>query len=212
VSITRATTSPRRWRRIGFALLSLSCGAAAALGIVAVAAGSRVLPAFPGWEAIPGVPAPGPSIQASLTKCAHLGRLAISEQRGAWAAALYTRSYGNSSVCLSSGGGNAGGEPAPSVCTSSSLALAAVPAGQIETTGILQTCDLASRNGFSDVTFARGRVGPGVTSVTIRRMDGSLVQATVARGWFLAWWPGLTTRATAAVKLVSDKNSLATVS
>jgi hypothetical protein len=35
-----------------------------------------------------------------------------------------------------------------------------------------------------------GRVGPDVTGVTLVLADGSTVEATVANGWFAAWWPG----------------------
>jgi hypothetical protein len=35
-----------------------------------------------------------------------------------------------------------------------------------------------------------GRTGPGVTSVTLKLRDGTRVRASLANGWFLAWWPG----------------------
>jgi hypothetical protein len=39
-------------------------------------------------------------------------------------------------------------------------------------------------------TFVQGQVASGVTGVTFVRSDGSDVQATVADGSFVAWWPG----------------------
>jgi hypothetical protein len=41
-----------------------------------------------------------------------------------------------------------------------------------------------------------GRTGPGVTGVTLRLRSGTRVTASLANGWFLAWWPG-TQRGTA---------------
>lgn len=38
-------------------------------------------------------------------------------------------------------------------------------------------------------TIAIGRTGPEVTGVGLRRLDGSLVTATVSNGRFIAWWP-----------------------
>jgi hypothetical protein len=35
-----------------------------------------------------------------------------------------------------------------------------------------------------------GRTGPGVTGVALRLRDGTRVRASLANGWFLAWWPG----------------------
>jgi hypothetical protein len=35
-----------------------------------------------------------------------------------------------------------------------------------------------------------GRTGPGVTGVTLTLRDGKRVTASLANGWFIAWWPG----------------------
>ncbi len=40
---------------------------------------------------------------------------------------------------------------------------------------------------FSD---AVGRAGADVTGVSVRTADGTLVHASVAGGWWAAWWPG----------------------
>jgi hypothetical protein len=48
-----------------------------------------------------------------------------------------------------------------------------------------------------------GPIGPGVTSVTITRSDGSSIQATVKNGWYLAWWPGTERAVTARVASAS---------
>lgn len=214
-----ATAMRRQRSPLGLPLLCVAVGAALALAVVALAAGSKAAPAFPGWQAVSGYPATGSSVRALLRRCGatapggyreHLGRLVISESRGPYAAAVYTgsdRVPGNTSVCIS-GGSTADGPPA-GVCTSSSLALATIPAGRIETAGALQTCDLLGPNGLGLVTFARGRLGAGVTTVTIRRGGGGIVQATVARGWFLAWWPGSGSSAAAAVRTAAGRTRLA---
>ncbi len=35
-----------------------------------------------------------------------------------------------------------------------------------------------------------GRTGPGVIGVTLRLRNGTGVKASLANGWFIAWWPG----------------------
>ncbi len=47
-------------------------------------------------------------------------------------------------------------------------------------------------------TLIDGRVANGVTGVTLVRDDGQDVVATVADGWFVAWWPGAASPATSA--------------
>jgi hypothetical protein len=62
-------------------------------------------------------------------------------------------------------------------------------------------------NSVSDDQIALGRVGSGVTAVTLNLSDGTVVQTTVANGMYAAWWPGSTTVAT-----VSYTNSAGTYS
>jgi hypothetical protein len=47
-------------------------------------------------------------------------------------------------------------------------------------------------------TFIDGRVANGVTGVTLALDDGQSVVATVADGWFVAWWPDDTANAKSA--------------
>jgi hypothetical protein len=47
-------------------------------------------------------------------------------------------------------------------------------------------------------TFIDGRVASGVTGVTLELGDGKNVVATVADGWFVAWWPGVGSGAASA--------------
>jgi hypothetical protein len=59
------------------------------------------------------------------------------------------------------------------------------------------------------LTLVDGPTGAGVTAVTIERSDGSSVQATVANGWYLAWWPGTVTATNAEVTTASGTSTVA---
>jgi len=52
-------------------------------------------------------------------------------------------------------------------------------------------------------TLIDGRTQPGVTGVTLVRDDGQDVVATVADGWFVAWWPGSSGATSAQVTTAS---------
>jgi hypothetical protein len=64
-----------------------------------------------------------------------------------------------------------------------------VPAGHVSnvSSGSRTTPPDEGSQHFSELV---GRTGPGVTGVTLRLRDGKRVTASVAHGWFLAWWPG----------------------
>jgi hypothetical protein len=53
----------------------------------------------------------------------------------------------------------------------------------------LSTSHLTNRDGQA-YAFADGHTGDGVSAVTLILDDGTKVQASVANGWFVAWWPG----------------------
>jgi hypothetical protein len=59
------------------------------------------------------------------------------------------------------------------------------------------------------LTLVDGRTGAGVTAVTIERSDGSSVQASVANGWYLAWWPGTVTATNAKITAASGTSTAA---
>jgi hypothetical protein len=63
-------------------------------------------------------------------------------------------------------------------------------------TQVLQNHLTTSSNG--PYTFIDGRVANGVTGVTLVLDGGQNVVATVADGWFVAWWPGNETNADSA--------------
>ncbi len=100
----------------------------------------------------------------------------------------YTASvYADGATCLQGSGveisGGGGGN-----------ATADTPAGTIQLNGAGES----DSDGHA-LTMVDGRIGDGVTGVTITRSDGSSVQATVKNGWYLAWWPGSEHAVTARV-------------
>jgi hypothetical protein len=60
-----------------------------------------------------------------------------------------------------------------------------VPAGQV----VLSSTHTPARDG-QPLSFAEGHTGSNVTGTTLTLEDGTKVKATVANGWFVAWWPG----------------------
>jgi hypothetical protein len=122
----------------------------------------------------------------------------LSSSRGAHTILLFANAVGYNTCTIGpgqrtiSGGERAAGEAQPAVSAGEIL-----PLGW----GMGRTGDeQASRTGdgqpFSDVT---GRVGAGVSGVTLVLADGTRVAATIAKGWFLAWWPGTVKAVTAEV-------------
>ena len=76
-----------------------------------------------------------------------------------------------------------------------------VPAGHVAivSSGTTTTPPAEGSHHFSQVV---GRTGAGVTGVTLTLRSGTRVTASLANGWFLAWWPG-TQRGTATEVTVS---------
>ncbi len=179
-----------------------------AIGVVAAAlfvAGTVFAPpsAFGTWTATPSspnpalvasvrdgcLPPPGPDWttedRANAADLATLP-LVIVDQRGRGAVALFAerRPDGQASMmCLSAadedgqvmaggGGSSTGARETPAI-------------------GPLRLFT-AQRNGseWGTYTAYAGSVEPGVTQVTVERNSGSGVIASVANGYFLAWWPG----------------------
>lgn len=170
--------SRRRPARRVIGAVGLS-GVAAAAGAVVLLASSAA-PAFAGWTARPTAPLRG-QLAAANQACG-AGTPVLTDTRGPFTAAIYA----NGSTCVDGNGieirsDNGGGEP--------SLA-----PGTIELNGLGQS----DSDGHA-LTMVDGQVGAGVTSVTVARSDGSSVQATVANGWYLAWWPGSERAVTASV-------------
>jgi hypothetical protein len=67
-----------------------------------------------------------------------------------------------------------------------SLHAAAPPAGGVDTLGAFGE---GTTDGSSTAALAFGRVGEQVTAVDVTTVDGRVVHATVAGGYWSAWWP-----------------------
>jgi hypothetical protein len=102
-------------------------------------------------------------------------------------AANNTQSGGGASEHVVGGSSSGGGAAAGAAQSSTSvMGLGGNRAGPI---GPATQLHLATSSG-QPYTFVQGQVVPGVTGVTLVRSDHSNVQATVADGSFVAWWPG----------------------
>jgi hypothetical protein len=176
---------PRR-RRIPAlpAIGAFGVSAIAVAVVVAISLGSSAAPAFAGWSSTPTPPGAGQLAAAEQQCSANLGTPVLTDTRGPYTASIYANAT-SSHTCLQGGSlsiasGNAGPNEAD------------VSARQVQLFG----SGMENSSGQA-LTLVDGRIGAGVTSVTIHRSDGSSVQATVSGGWYLAWWPG-TARATTA--------------
>jgi hypothetical protein len=169
-------------------------GTAAAVAAL-VTVGSSVAPAFAGWKATPNAPASGQLAQAAQACGEDLGSPVLSDSRGPYTASIYAGST-TSNVCLSGNGVSMSS-------SSTSQAPASIAAGQIQSSGG------GTRDSAGDaLTLIDGRTGAGVTAVAIERGDGSSVQATVANGWYLAWWPGTVAATKAEVTTASGTSTV----
>jgi hypothetical protein len=187
-----------RHRRIGKlpALGALSATGIAAVVTAIVTLGSSAAPAFAGWKSTPTTPAPGQLAQAAQACGQHLGSPVLTDSRGPYTASIYADPT-TSNVCLSGNGVSMSSG-------STSAAPASVAPGRIELDGG-GTRDAAG----NALTLVDGRIGAGVTGVTIERSDGSSVRATVAGGWYLAWWPGTVAATRAQIATASGTSTVA---
>ncbi len=185
----------RRIRKLPAISALGATGIAAAVAAV-VTLGSSAAPAFAGWQATPTSPAPGQLAQAAQACGQALGSPVLTDSRGPYTASIYADST-TSDLCLSGNGVSMSSR-------STSAAPVSVAAGQIDLDGG-GTRDSAG----NALTLVDGRTGAGVTAVTIKRSDGSSVQATVADGWYLAWWPGTVTATNAEVTTASGTSTVA---
>ena len=198
----RAIDYHPRQRRIGTlpAIGALAATGVAASVAVVVALGSSAAPAFAGWQATPttpptGVPAP-PGHACGEASGRESGSPVLIDSRGPYTAMIRADST-TSDVCLSGNGVSMSS-------SSTSAAPVSLAAGKIELEGG-GTRDSAGHA----LTLVDGRTGAGVTAVMIERSDGSSVQATVANGWYLAWWPGTAAARKAVVRSTSGTSTVA---
>lgn len=199
-SIARLRTidyRPRR-RRVGKlpAIGAAGLAGIAAAVVAVVTLGSSAAPAFAGWRATPTNPTLAQLAQAAQACGDGLGSPVLTDSRGPYTASIYADST-TGDVCLS-------GDGVSMSSSSTSATPAKVQDGQIQLDGG------GTRDSAGDaLTLVDGRTGAGVTAVTIRRSDGSSVQATVHDGWYLAWWPGTVTATKAQITTPSGTSTVA---
>ena len=155
-------------------------GAAVTLALI-FTLGSSPAPAFAGWSPTPTSAKPGQA-EAALARCRR-GRSVLTDTRGPFTAQGYARPHGVG-TCLQG----------PGVSLNSTTSMQpAIHGGAIEV--------------FEQTTFSRGvaatlldgRVAAGVRGVHINLSNGRRITATVAHGWYLAWWPGKPHATTAVI-------------
>lgn len=189
--------------------------AGAVVAVSLVGLGTDTPRAFAGWSATPTVLSGG---QAGRARGACLPRLPSSariehaqktasgrykpwpvpdisaggwhtvliDSRGPYTVILFDAAHGAAELSCFSGrhpmqaslGGSFGTHPPPPV-----------PAGHVSivSSGSRTTPPDEGSQHFSQLV---GRTGRGVTGVSLRLPDGTRVKASLANGWFLAWWPG----------------------
>jgi hypothetical protein len=137
-------------------------------------------PAFAGWSPTPTAPAPG-QLAKAMAGCrsrAPFGGLPLklTDTRGPFTFMVYANNR-TSDVCIT-------GPSFTSVSGWISARPQTVPPGHVDL-----TTDHTTDRGGTAYSFADGRAGGDVSAATLTLDDGSLVQATVQNGWFVAWWP-----------------------
>ncbi len=199
-SIARLGAIDYRPRRHRFGVVSavsaVGVGGAAAALTAVFALSSGAAPAFAGWHATPTRPAPGQLSHAAQACGQSLGSPILTDSRGPYTASIYADET-TRDVCLSGNGVSASS-------SSTSATPVSVAAGRIELDG-----GGARDSAGNALTLVDGRIGAGVTAVTIERRGARSVQATVANGWYMAWWPGTAAATDAKVTTASGTSTIA---
>ncbi|HEY1989566.1 MAG TPA: hypothetical protein VGG43_08890 [Acidimicrobiales bacterium] len=195
--IRSATYRPRttRWSpRVTYVAVA---GAAITTATVvsAVVLGSAS-PAFAGWSATPTAPTGNQLTQAEAS-CQGLlasrpgglpatgGDPILTDVRGPFTVAIYANAT-SSTTCFTG--------PSFTTVSGTQGAEALPPSGKIQ----FSSSHLTTR-AASPYTLVDGRSGSDVTGVSLLLDNGQRVQATLAGGWFEAWWPGSANATSAAV-------------
>ncbi|HUB04944.1 MAG TPA: hypothetical protein VMA76_07735 [Solirubrobacteraceae bacterium] len=157
-----------------------TAGTAGAVAIV-ISLSAGASNAFAGWSPKPTRPAPD-QLAAASADCQTQSPVAglplkLADTRGPFTFSVYADSN-SSATCIK-------GPTFTSVSNTTTSSPIDVPAGHILLSG-----SHATDRGGDAFSFADGRAGDGVSAVTLVLDDGTEVQATVANGWFVAWWPG----------------------
>jgi hypothetical protein len=197
--------------RSSLRLPGLALGGVTALAVLAVLAlsvvglGPDTQRAFAGWTPVPTLPVRG---QVAGAEAACKGDLTtIAARDGRWQTVLTDTRGPYTIVLLADAGGHAncltGPETVPHPAIGGgegyqSGTRFAAPAGRID----LSSYGFSRAHDEQPYMYASGRAGSGVSAVTLVLGDGTRVIASVAHGWFLAWWPG--TQRTISARVTSD--------
>lgn len=190
--------------------VGMAATAGAIISIVGLGAGTQ--PAFAGWSASPTVPASGQTAAAEAACLARVPNTSDAERAradgtahapvmeallkitpGEWRTVLADTRGSSTMILLEA----AKGQAQASCLSGASASEAVMGVGPVGAqtgsvaAGQAQVVSTGSQsvNGhqFSDT---EGRVGTDVTGVTITLNDGTHISATVANGYYAAWWPG----------------------
>jgi hypothetical protein len=182
---------PRNARRFSARVLGALSVSGAAVVAAAVALiltlGGTPTTALAGWT-----PAPKALNASQLSTIAHSvrahwaqvcsgtgGSIVLADVRGPNTLALYVASIGEVTICRN-------GVAAGSGATGSAGVSPDRVRNALNTYGTLDPRPgVVSPNTFTEV----GRAGVDVRSVSVLLSTGTKVQATVANGWYLVWWP-----------------------
>ncbi|HEX4034845.1 MAG TPA: hypothetical protein VHX66_10410 [Solirubrobacteraceae bacterium] len=167
-----------RWGAVGVGMI------AAVVVVLAVGTNGRgPAKAFAGWSAAPTTPDDG-QLQAAESACQQrkpdLASITptVTDTRGADSLLVYA-SDGATTTCVT------GDVQLGTVALTRTAGNSLTSSGSI----VPQSIGLefaADGQAFREMT---GQVGSDVTAVTVLLQGGSSVEATVASGWFAAWWP-----------------------
>jgi len=120
---------------------------------------------------------PGATTIDASTALAEGWRPVALDSRGPFTLALFARGEKLAACLQGAAGGNA--------ISMGSASPGPVPAGRIAVDDVYGSGAI----GGPSSTAIEGRVASDVSGVSLTLSDGTTVQATVASGWFVAWWP-----------------------
>lgn len=149
-----------------------------------------------GWQA-------APTRSDAALAAAATGACSSSDQAGAAMPIVVQDQRGTAATILFAGGGQL------SICVvtrdgTGTVVAAASGETRLEPTAKTVTIDSGlsapKTANFPGLTVIAGRVGHGAASVVITRSDGADISATVASGYFVAWWPSTDKASTVAAK------------
>lgn len=198
--------------------------AAATVAMVSAAVLGGAAPAYAGWTARPSAGGTAPPGAVAERCASQLGALpgprhdwipAVTDVRGPYTlvvdeaghiqatcltgpsltAVSVTGSGGRLVMVGSANGEHADGERTTAVGSGSARVLTPSASGPIDRIS-QRTLSVSGRGAYAVVD---GHVAADVTAVSLTLADGSAVEATVADGWFLAWWPSAQTAVSAAI-------------